>query len=189
MRNVIHFSSTPGSLGIWRNLAEHTLPIVKISADNRGNSKGRLCHPHSAGRVAPGHLVRGSGRRGPDAPHSGAEQKRQAADRRVGDKSHPDRNGQGNDGAHEDRTDHGRQKDISSKHFLQPPHEVYGEYARHAWQECGRVLVKIRRGAKVFLSFRSVIRGPGPGVAGLEGRLNGGATMARNLTSSFAYEY
>lgn len=89
--------------------------------------------------------------RGPDAPDRGADQKRQAADRRIGGKRHPSRSRQ-----REGHTDHHhpdcrRQKYEPRKHFPQPPRDFYDQDARRAWQDYGRALVKVRRTRKALM--------------------------------------
>ncbi len=143
-----HFSQTAYFFAFWRFLAEGQW---RKRIGSAGVSKLQLGQTRSAmGWTLPQSFA-GLACCGPDAPDSGADQKRQAADRRVGGKSHPGRNGE-RDG----RTDHHHpdrrgQKNQSCKHLTQPPREVFDKNARHAWQDYDRLLVKVRRKGLVLM--------------------------------------
>lgn len=148
MRNVIQFSSAPGLSGIWRNLAEQSGPLQRFPAESAAVFGRRGVQVRSAVRVGVGQRLDCGGRSAAEAPQGGDQEKRQAADSRVSRCGNPDRHGQCDASNQEDDTDGGRKKHKACDHFLQLPRETYDKVARQAWQEYGRVLVKVRRGAR-----------------------------------------
>jgi hypothetical protein len=154
MPRVIHFSRQRALPKTWQILAEHPCQMVNISAQPAhrcvSGPRPEFGSGRSAVQVAPVRVRPGRVGGGADAPRGGADQQREAAGGRVGGKRDPGRHGQGDRSAHGHEPDRCRQEDEPSKHFAQPPRENYSQDARYAWQECGRVLVKVRRTIETF---------------------------------------
>lgn len=157
MRNVIQFSGAPGLCRIWRNLAEHSVSMVRIPADTVTRPGKRQMRQCLAVGVVGRQSVGGRGCGAADVPQGGGHQKRQAADRRVGREGNPERKREGDGQSHDDHSDYGRNKNEACDHFVQPPREVYEEDARSAWQQCGRALVKVRLEARFRGEFGSAM--------------------------------
>lgn len=173
MPRVIHFSRQRALPKTWQILAEHPCQMVNISAQPaRGCASGPrpgFGSGRSAVQVAPVRVRPGRIGGGADAPRRGADQKREAAGGRVRCKRDPRRKGQGDRRAHCQEPDRCRQEDEPSKHFAQPPRENYSQDARYAWQECGRVLVKVRRTIETFTAIAEPLTCESPVVSAFGG--------------------
>jgi hypothetical protein len=154
MPRVIHFSRLRALPDTWQILAEHPCQMVNISAQPAHRcASGRwpgFGNGRSAVQVTPVSVRPGRVGGGADAPRGGADHERETAGGRVSGKRDPRRHGQGDRGPNCQEPDRCRQEDEPSKHFAQPPRENYSQDARYAWQECGRVLVKVRRSIETF---------------------------------------
>jgi hypothetical protein len=142
---VNHFPNVRYLFDIWRFLAEYRLQDVTISADMRTLDKRSVRRSNLAVQVLAAHSIAGCAGVVPDVPQRGAEQERQTADRRISGKRDPGRHGKRNRRPNHNHPNHRRQQHKPCQHFPQPPRETEVKDARDAWQECGRVLVKVRR--------------------------------------------
>lgn len=129
----------------WQDLADRLRDIGDNSACRSHRSDNRRPRAWSTLRSLPPRSVGPFHEVGPDVPQGCAEQQGQAADRRVGKQRDPGRQGKCESRTHRQDPHSGRQRNKSSKHFLQPLREACNQDARYAWQEYGQALVKLRR--------------------------------------------
>jgi hypothetical protein len=163
MPRVIHLTGLCAAPRVWRNLAEKPCQNINIRAQaaRRCPSGFRLVRRvgRSAVQVTPMQGIARSFGSAADAPDRCEHHERQAASGWIGCQRHPCRQGQGDRRTHCQDTDRCGQEDEPCKHFAQPPRENFGQIARHAWQEYGRVLVKVRRAIETFQPVSRLMKG------------------------------
>jgi hypothetical protein len=145
MVKVIHFSNVRRLFDIWRFLAEYRLQEVTVSADGRKPNKWCARRASLAVEALVAHAIARCASVIADVPQRSAQQERDTADRRIGGKRNPGRHGKRDRRTNHNHPNRRRQQHEPCQHFPQPPRETYDKDARHAWQEYGRVLVKVRR--------------------------------------------
>jgi hypothetical protein len=118
-------------------------------------------------RVPRGKIFRRSAAARSDAPHRGAHQERQAAEGGISGKRDPGGQGQRNRRPDYHHSDCCGQEYEPGKHIMQLPREEHSQDALRAWQDCGRVLVKIRlRIERIPMFFAELVAGSSPGRTG-----------------------
>jgi hypothetical protein len=157
MRRVKDFRGLPVRSHSWLKLADVFIFQVAFSACRLPARWTGYRTDRSAGQLLPVQAIVGSFGGAADAPHGGADQKREAAGDRVYSQGNPDWHGQSDAYTHGHEPDSSGQDEEPDKHFVQLPREECNQDARREWQEYGRVLVKVRRIIETFQKLEPAI--------------------------------
>lgn len=138
---VINLLRVCDSDNVWRFLADRSTSTIRAVATDRAAST--VCVPRSS--LLAHHRGRLKRAAGTAASDGGERQQAEAADNRVKDQRQAGRHRECNRTAHGQKANHCGNENQTSEHVLQPPREGHRQFASHAWQDCGRPWVNLRR--------------------------------------------
>lgn len=138
---VINLLRVCVSGNVWRILADQSTSTIRAVAIDGAAST--VCVTRSSLLAQQrGRLKRVAGTAASDG---GERQQAEAADNRVKDQCQAGRHRECDRTAHGQKANHCGNENQTSEHVLQPPREGHHQFASHAWQDCGRPWVNLRR--------------------------------------------
>lgn len=138
---VINLSRVCVSDNVWRISADRLVSKICSFATDGAASTVRVPRSSLLAQQR-GRLKRVAGTAASDG---GERQQAEAAHNRVKHQRQAGRHRECNRTAHGQKANHCGNDNQTSEHVLQPPREGHRQFASHAWQDCGRPWVNLRR--------------------------------------------